>query len=128
LQAQGQAVIGAAERSGTPGKGVVNRARHIIAGPAIPAACATATSGPTAQQGPTINWHWNCLRAERRSNTMKESTKDQAKGKVHEVKGTAKEKIGRATNNPNLKAEGQDEKTSGKIQKKIGQVEKVAGA
>ena len=58
---------------------------------------------------------------------MKESTKDQAKGKFHEVKGKVKEKVGRATNNPNLEGEGQDEKIGGKIQKKIGQVEKVLG-
>jgi uncharacterized protein YjbJ (UPF0337 family) len=36
-----------------------------------------------------------------------------------------KEKIGRATKNPNLESEGQDEHVAGKVQKKIGQVEKV---
>jgi uncharacterized protein YjbJ (UPF0337 family) len=35
--------------------------------------------------------------------------------------------VGRATNNPDVAAEGQDEKIGGKIQKKIGQVEKVLG-
>jgi len=59
---------------------------------------------------------------------MKESTTDQIKGKAHEVKGAVKEKIGKATNDPNLEAEGQDENVAGKIQKKIGQVEKVVGA
>ena len=58
---------------------------------------------------------------------MKQSTKDKAKGKFHEVKGKVKEKIGRATNNPDLEAEGQVEKIGGKVQKKIGQVEKVLG-
>jgi uncharacterized protein YjbJ (UPF0337 family) len=33
----------------------------------------------------------------------------------------------RATNNPDLEAEGQGEKIGGKVQKKIGQVEKVLG-
>ena len=56
---------------------------------------------------------------------MKESTKDRAKGKFHEVKCKVKEKVGRATNNPDLEAEGQGEKIGGKVQKKIGQVEKV---
>jgi uncharacterized protein YjbJ (UPF0337 family) len=56
---------------------------------------------------------------------MKDSTKDQAQGKFREVKGKVKEKVGRATKNPNLEEEGQDEKVAGKIQKKIGQVEKV---
>ena len=59
---------------------------------------------------------------------MKESTTDQIKGKAHEVKGAVKEKIGNATNDPNLQAEGQGEKVAGKIQKKVGQVEKVFGA
>ena len=56
---------------------------------------------------------------------MKPSTKDQAKGKLHEVKGDIKQKAGRATNNPKLEAEGQDEKIAGKFQKKVGQIEKV---
>jgi uncharacterized protein YjbJ (UPF0337 family) len=56
---------------------------------------------------------------------MKESTKDRAKGKFHEVKGKVKEKVGRATNNPDLEAKGRGEKIGGKVQKKIGRVEKV---
>ena len=58
---------------------------------------------------------------------MKQSTKDTATGKFHEVKGKVKEKVGRATNNPDLEAEGQVEKIGGKVQKKIGQVEKLLG-
>jgi uncharacterized protein YjbJ (UPF0337 family) len=57
--------------------------------------------------------------------TMKPSTTDQIKGKLHEAKGAVKEKAGKVTNNPNLTAEGQDEKAGGKIQKKVGQIEKV---
>jgi len=56
---------------------------------------------------------------------MKDSTKDQVGGEVHEVKGKVKEKIGQMTNNPDLMDRGTDEKVSGKIQKKVGQVEKV---
>jgi uncharacterized protein YjbJ (UPF0337 family) len=56
---------------------------------------------------------------------MKPSTNDQIAGKVHEVKGKVKEKIGRATNNPDLETEGQAENIAGKVQKKIGQIEKV---
>jgi uncharacterized protein YjbJ (UPF0337 family) len=41
------------------------------------------------------------------------------------VKGKIKEKVGRATGNPNKEAEGRDEQVAGKIQRKIGQVEKV---
>jgi len=58
---------------------------------------------------------------------MKKSTKDKATGKFHEVKGEVKEKLGRATRNPNLEAEGAGETLGGKLQKKIGQVEKVLG-
>jgi uncharacterized protein YjbJ (UPF0337 family) len=56
---------------------------------------------------------------------MKNSTKDQAEGKLHEVKGKVKEKVGHATNNPRLQNEGADEKFGGKVQRKIGEVEKV---
>lgn len=59
--------------------------------------------------------------------SMEQSTKDKAKGTFHEVKGKVKEKVGQATNNPDLEAEGQVEKIGGKVQKKIGQVEKVLG-
>jgi uncharacterized protein YjbJ (UPF0337 family) len=59
---------------------------------------------------------------------MKESTKDQIKGKSHEVKGAIKEKMGRAVGNPKQESEGLDEKTAGKMQKKVGQVEKAFGA
>ncbi len=56
---------------------------------------------------------------------MKDSTKDKIEGAVHKAKGAVKEKVGHATNNPNLEAEGQDEKVGGKIQKKVGDIEKV---
>jgi uncharacterized protein YjbJ (UPF0337 family) len=56
---------------------------------------------------------------------MKQSNKDQAEGKFHEVKGKVKEKVGRATDNPNLEDEGTTEKVAGKVQKKVGQVERV---
>ncbi len=58
---------------------------------------------------------------------MKQSTEDKAKGTFHEVKGKVKEKVGQATNNPDLEDEGQVEKIGGKVQKKIGQVEKILG-
>jgi uncharacterized protein YjbJ (UPF0337 family) len=58
---------------------------------------------------------------------MKQSAEDKAKGTFHEVKGKVKEKVGRATNNPDLEDEGQVEKIGGKVQKKIGQVEKILG-
>ena len=46
---------------------------------------------------------------------------------LHEVKGRAKEKVGRAMNQPKLEAEGIVEKIAGIVQKKIGQVENAFG-
>jgi uncharacterized protein YjbJ (UPF0337 family) len=72
------------------------------------------------------------LAMEVRSNTthtrganMKLSTTDQVEGKLHELRGKAKQKAGQVIKNPNLEAEGQDEKIAGKVQKKVGQIEKV---
>ena len=59
---------------------------------------------------------------------MKSSTKDQAEGTFHELKGKVKEIAGILSDDPNLKAEGVDEKIAGKVQEKIGQIKKVLGA
>jgi len=56
---------------------------------------------------------------------MNPSTKNEIEGKVHEVKGVIKEKVGQVTNNPNLEDEGTGEIIAGKVQHKIGQVQKV---
>ena len=56
---------------------------------------------------------------------MSESTTDQVKGQLHEVKGAVKEKIGHIIGNPDLEADGNKEEVAGKVQKKIGQIEKV---
>jgi uncharacterized protein YjbJ (UPF0337 family) len=56
---------------------------------------------------------------------MKQSTKNKAKGKAHELRGKVKEKVGRVTKNPRLQAEGRAEEVAGKIQQKVGGVEKV---
>jgi uncharacterized protein YjbJ (UPF0337 family) len=58
---------------------------------------------------------------------MKSSTKDQAEGMFHEVKGKVKEVAGKLSDNPDLEAEGVGEKIAGKVQKKISQVKKVLG-
>jgi len=58
---------------------------------------------------------------------MKSSTKDQAKGRFHNVKGTIKEIAGELSDNPKLEAEGTDEKIAGKVQEKIGEIKKVVG-
>jgi uncharacterized protein YjbJ (UPF0337 family) len=58
---------------------------------------------------------------------MKPSTENEIAGKVHQVKGNIKEKVGQLTNDPDLEAEGIGEKIGGKLQTKIGQVKKVLG-
>lgn len=56
---------------------------------------------------------------------MDPSTKDEIAGRVHEVKGTIKEKAGELTNDPDLEGEGIVEKIAGKVQQKIAKVEKA---
>jgi uncharacterized protein YjbJ (UPF0337 family) len=56
---------------------------------------------------------------------MKQGTKDELAGKLHEAKGNVKEKVGQVINNPDMETEGQGEKVAGKVQKKVGQFEKV---
>lgn len=56
---------------------------------------------------------------------MRQSTKDEMKGKLHQAKGKAKEKIGHASGRPDVELEGKDERTAAKIQEKVGQVERV---
>lgn len=57
----------------------------------------------------------------------KESTKDQIRGKGHEVKGKIKEMGGQITNDPDLEMEARDERVAGTVQKKVGQIKKVFG-
>ena len=58
---------------------------------------------------------------------MKPSADDKTTGKLHEVKGTLKEKVGELTKNPDLEAEGRAEKNAGKVQNWVGKVEKAVG-
>jgi uncharacterized protein YjbJ (UPF0337 family) len=58
---------------------------------------------------------------------MKSSAKDKVEGKFHQVKGSAKEFVGKISDNPKLQAEGTGEKIAGKVQEKVGQVKQVLG-
>ena len=58
---------------------------------------------------------------------MKSSTKNQAEGKFHKVKGKVREIAGKLSMKPKFEAEGKDEKIAGQVQEKIGQVENVLG-
>lgn len=58
---------------------------------------------------------------------MKSSTKDQAEGKFHELKGKVKKIAGKLSDDPSMEAEGVGEEITGKIQEKVGQVKKVLG-
>lgn len=56
---------------------------------------------------------------------MEESTKDKVQGNVNQATGAAKEKIGQATNDPDMQDEGTVEKLKGKVQEKVGDIKKV---
>ena len=58
---------------------------------------------------------------------MKSSTKDKAKGRVDQVKGVAKEKLGGATKNRDMQDRGTVDKVSGTVRNKVGDVKKVFG-
>jgi uncharacterized protein YjbJ (UPF0337 family) len=58
---------------------------------------------------------------------MKLSTNDRATGKLHEVQGAIKQKVGELTKNPDLEDEGKTEKAGGKVQSFVGKVEKAVG-
>ena len=58
---------------------------------------------------------------------MLNSTKQEIEGKIHEVKGEAKRKVGELTNNVELEAEGLTEKVAGIVQKKLGELEELIG-
>ena len=62
-----------------------------------------------------------------KESAMKSSTRDQAEGTFHEVKGKIREVAGKLSDNPRLKAEGTVEKIAGKVQQKVGQAKKVLG-
>jgi uncharacterized protein YjbJ (UPF0337 family) len=49
-------------------------------------------------------------------------------GKLHELKGAVKQKVGELANNPKLERDGVIEKNSGKVQGVIGKIEKAVGA
>jgi uncharacterized protein YjbJ (UPF0337 family) len=55
-------------------------------------------------------------------------THDEVEGKVHELKGKIKQKIGGATNNPDLQDEGTNERINGTVEKTVGKVKKAFGA
>ncbi|HBG05522.1 MAG: CsbD family protein [Geobacteraceae bacterium GWC2_58_44] len=58
---------------------------------------------------------------------MESSTKDNAEGTMHQLKGKVKEVAGIISDNPKLEAEGTAERMAGKVQVKIGQFNKLIG-
>jgi uncharacterized protein YjbJ (UPF0337 family) len=58
---------------------------------------------------------------------MKNSTRQQREGDLHDAKGTAKEAEGKLNKDPDLEAEGRIEKVAGIVQKKLGILEKMIG-
>lgn len=58
---------------------------------------------------------------------MKHSARDNAEGKMHQVKGGIKEVVGKAINDEDLIVDGKVEQVQGKVQGKVGQIKKAAG-
>ena len=58
---------------------------------------------------------------------MKSSTRENAEGTLHKVKGKIKEMVGKLVRNPDLENEGKIEKIKGKIQKKRGWLKDFVG-
>ncbi|MDD2542383.1 MAG: CsbD family protein [Desulfuromonadaceae bacterium] len=58
---------------------------------------------------------------------MKSSSKNQAVGAFHKVKGKIKEIAGKISDNPKLETEGIGENLVGMVQQKIGQAKKILG-
>ena len=56
---------------------------------------------------------------------MKSRNENVIAGKIHELKGKIKEKVGQLTDNPKFEAEGTGEKIAGKVQNKLGHVEEA---
>ncbi len=58
---------------------------------------------------------------------MKSGTRDKAEGKLHEMKGKAKELAGKLSDNSKLVIKGKVEKIAGKMQVKVGHAKKNMG-
>jgi uncharacterized protein YjbJ (UPF0337 family) len=52
---------------------------------------------------------------------------DELKGKGKQVKGTAKEKLGKLTGDRDLQKRGSDERFEGKVQEKVGKARRKVG-
>ena len=55
---------------------------------------------------------------------MKRSTKNRVRGKVRQLKGKAKEKVGRARGDTRLEGEGLDDQVAGTLQELGGRIQK----
>jgi uncharacterized protein YjbJ (UPF0337 family) len=53
--------------------------------------------------------------------------KDEVKGKFKQVKGSVKEKVGRATNDPDMIEESQNNKAEGDVQETFGTARRKVG-
>lgn len=62
-----------------------------------------------------------------KEDNMKSGNRDKVEGTFHELKGKAREVVGKLSDNPKLQVAGTVEKLAGKVQGKIGQVKQVIG-
>jgi len=52
---------------------------------------------------------------------------DEIKGKAQQVKGTAKEKVGKLVNDPDLQSSGEVDRATGRTQEKLGKAKRKIG-
>jgi uncharacterized protein YjbJ (UPF0337 family) len=74
-----------------------------------------------------LTWESGKNSDQERTNGMKRSTKDDAKGKIRQAKGIIKQAAGKIAGSPGLKAEGHVDEAVGKVQQKAARVEKALG-
>ncbi len=58
---------------------------------------------------------------------MSMPNKDEVRGKFRQAKGTVKEKVGRATNDPEMIQESKDDKAAGRTQETFGKARRKVG-
>jgi uncharacterized protein YjbJ (UPF0337 family) len=57
---------------------------------------------------------------------MKSGTRDKVEGTAKDIKGAAKQKVAKATDDPGLAVKGSIDRAEGKLQKKTGEIKRDA--
>src|SRR5437899_2813430 len=78
--------------------------------------------------GSTITRQWSLARRLRNpASEEARMNKDELKGKVEKAKGYVKERVGKATDDPDLEAEGTGQRVAGAVQENVGKARRKVG-